>query len=316
MTTNTNSLIISKTPLRLPIAGGGTDILEYYTTHNGGRWISAAISSYVYVVLKRRFEEESKFVYSETQYVNHPSQFNHPILRTVLTKYHLLQHIELVSIADLPANLGLGSSGAFTVGLLNALQTFLNKASMPKELAEEAYEIERVSLQRRIGKQDQYAAAFGGAHIYDVSSEGNVITAPINISALQEWLLLFYINRRSMSAAEAILYISPEDQENIGVIGAESIDALRNQNFVRYGDLMAKHWTIKSRTQPPHFSNLIDHAKHHGAISGKLCGAGQGGCILLVVPPEYRADVIKTMAITDAIHIPFSFEYSGSGVYL
>jgi D-glycero-alpha-D-manno-heptose-7-phosphate kinase len=312
--TQHSSFIISKTPLRLPLGGGGSDLPEYYTAHNGGTWLSATINNYIHIVLKHRFEIQSKFVYSETQYVDNPSQFTHPILRAVLTKYNIAQHLEFVSMADLPAHLGLGSSGAFTVGLLKAVHAHLNLEQTTQELAEEAYEIERLILGRKIGKQDQYACTHGGLNIYNCDMNGNIKITPLKCPDLQKNLLLFYINQRPIPADEALTTMTNEDRENIAKIGVESIEALLNNDLQQYGHLMDKHWTIKGRTQPASFSSLIQHAKNHGALGGKLIGAGIGGCILIAVSPEHQLSVIESLQ-PHAIQIPFQFENFGSEVY-
>lgn len=314
----TSPLIISKTPLRLPLGGGGTDLPEYYTKHNGAFWLSAAINHYVHIILKHRFEAESKFVYSETQYVTDPSQFAHPILRAVLTKYNLTEHIELISIGDLPARIGLGSSGTFTVGLLNTIHKYLNQNRTEQELAEEAYEIERLTLGRRIGKQDQYAASHGGIKLYTITKDGKVTSNPINIQPkeFEKWLLLFYVNQRQIPTWQAATEMTDNDRQKILQIGNESITALENGDFQQYGEFLDHHWKIKSKYQSAEFSSLIDHAKKHGAISGKLCGAGNGGCILLVCPPEKQLQMIEAMKNTNTtIQIPFNFEPFGSEVY-
>lgn len=307
--------ILCKTPLRLPLAGGGSDLPEYYTKHKGGMWLSVAINNYIYIVLKKRFEDQSKFVYSETQYVDNPKQFNHPILRAVLTKYNLTQHLELISIADLPARLGLGSSGAFTVGLLKAVHAFLGLEHTVSEVAEEAYEIERLSLGRKIGKQDQYATAFGGSNVFSCDEHGVVSVKSIDIADLQKWLLLFYVNQRGVSADQAIGLLSETDYEQIAYLGQQGIQALLNGDFKRYGSVMAQHWGIKGKAQPKIFSDLIGLAKSYGAVGAKLVGAGSGGCLLVCASPEWHTEIVNALQSAGCIQIQFKFEHFGSGVY-
>lgn len=311
-----SNFIVSKTPLRLPLGGGGTDLPEYYTKHEGS-WISGAISSYIHLIIKKRFEEQSKFVYSETQYVDNTSQFSHPILRAVLTKYNLIKHIELISTADLPARIGLGSSGSFTVGLLNILHSFLNQECTTQELAEEAYEIERSSLGRKIGKQDQYVAAYGGIRKYQVNKEGTVTSEPVNFSVkdFEKWLLLFYVNHREIPTWQAATAMTNLDRKKILSLGTKIYEALSDNNFQRYGMLLDEHWSVKRKYQPPAFDKIISTAKWQGATGGKLCGAGGGGCILFVCPPEFHIRVIEKMKQQKLVHIPFTFEPFGSEVY-
>lgn len=305
------TLITSKTPLRLPIGGGGTDLPEYYTKH-GGFWISTTINNYIHIILKKRFEEKSKFVYSETQYVNNPSQFTHPILRAVFTKYNTIKHIELISLADLPSGIGLGSSGSFTVGLLNAINYFLGQEKNPKQLAEEAYEIERLTLGRKIGKQDQYASAYGETNAFHISKRGTVKVETLNLSPnFEKWLLLFYVNQRQIPTWKAAITMPNSDRRDIARLGKRIYYSLLGNNFYEFGELMNMHWQIKSKYQPDIFKSIINKAKNHGAIGGKLVGAGGGGCILLVCPPEKQLSVIESLNIKQ---IQFKLEPFGSEV--
>lgn len=309
------SLIVTKTPLRLPLCGGGTDLPEYYTKHDGGFWVSVAISNYVHVIVKERFEKKSKFVYSETQYVDEPSQFTHPILRAVLTKYDVVEHVELVSLADLPSGVGLGSSGAFTVGLLNAVNLFLRQKKSASQLAEEAYEIERYTLGRQIGKQDQYACAFGGLNSYTVDKTGKVSVEKLKTgNDFEKWLLLFYVNQRCVPAWKAANAMSDRDRHETAKVGKQAYTALLNNDFAKYGELLGSHWKLKRKYQPPIFDQLINTAKSHGALSGKLCGAGNGGVVLLVCPPECQLSVVESLRMV-ARQIRFRFEPFGTEVY-
>lgn len=307
-------LITSKTPLRLPIGGGGTDLPEYYKKY-GGFWISTTINNYIHIILKKRFEEESKFVYSKTQYVDDPAHFTHPILRAALTKYNTIKHIELISLADLPSGIGLGSSGSFTVGLLNAINYFLGQEKTPGQLAEEAYEIERLTLGRKIGKQDQYASAYGGTNAFHINKKGKVTTENLQLSPdFEKWLLLFYINKRQIPTWKAANAMSNSDRKKIANLGKRIYHSLVDNNFQDYGKLLNKHWQIKKKYQPPMFDSIISMAKMDGAIGGKLVGAGGGGCVLLVCPPEKKLSVIEGRG-KSIKQIKFKLESFGSEVY-
>lgn len=312
-----SNFIHTKTPLRLPLAGGGSDIPEYYTKHLGGYWISGAINYYIHIILKRRFEPESKFVFSETQYVTDTTKFKHPILRAVCIKYNLSEHLELISIGDLPARTGLGSSASFTVGLLKAVHSYLNISSTPTQLAEEAYDIERNILSRKIGKQDQYIAVNGGINQYFINSQGEVTYQPLKIDyrSLEKWLLLFYVNKRNTHINEVLSAITDKDRQETEKLTLKTAISLQNSDFQSFGELIDQHWQIKRRTQPQKFDLLIQSAKSVGAIGGKLCGAGGGGCILLVCPPEHRNNVIETLQQNNTQHLPFNFEPFGSELY-
>lgn len=311
------TLIMSRTPLRLPLGGGGTDLPEFYSKH-GGFWISGAINKYITILLKKRFEQESKIVFSKTEYISSPSQTSHAMLRAILSQFNLTEHIELISIADLPSRIGLGSSGTFTVGVLNAIHTFLNEETTPQKLAEETFNIEREILGRKIGKQDQYASSFGGIKAYTAQKNGNVYCKEIeglNTSTFSNWLTLFYLNQRHISTPEAISTMPEGDYQQISNLCGPIFSALCSNNFQQYGELVDEHWKIKSKYQPQQYSTLISLAKKHGAIGGKLVGAGGDGCILLVTPPEHRYEVIEIMEANNSRHIPFTFELFGSEVY-
>lgn len=311
------TLIMSHTPLRLPLGGGGTDLPEFYSKH-GGFWISGAINKYMTILLKKRFEQESKIVFSKTEYISSPSQTSHAILRAILSQFKLTEHIELISIADLPSRIGLGSSGAFTVGVLNAIHSFLNEETTPQKLAEEAFTVEREILKRNIGKQDQYVSVYGGIKAYTAHKNGTIQYKEIeglNTSTFENWLTLFYLNQRHISTSEAISAMSDSDRLQTSELSKSIFDSLCSNNFQQYGEFVDKYWKIKSKYQPSQYSKLIALAKQHGAVGGKLVGAGGDGCIMLVTPPEHRYEVIETMELNNARHIPFLFENFGTETY-
>lgn len=311
------TLILTRTPLRLPLGGGGSDIPEYYTKNNGGFWISGAIDKYIHVILKPRFESECKIVYSQTEIAKVPAQFQHPIIRDVLTNYNLTQHLELISTSDLPSGTGLGSSGSFTVGLLNAVHNHFSIIKDKLSLAEEAYIIEREHLNRKIGKQDQYAAVFGGVREYHVNGQGLVTSSPVKsevIQNLEKWLLLFYVNQRSIPTSQACSEMSFEDRKETFLIGVKSQLALHNNDLHYYGQLVDEHWRIKAKYQPIQFNQFINVGKKQGALAAKLIGAGNGGCLLFVCPPENQLGVIDVLKREGLVHVPFKFEMHGSEV--
>ena len=314
---NQEAYITTRTPLRLPFGGGGSDIPEYYTKNGEGFWISGSINHYIHIILKKRFEEESKFVWAKTEYVTDSSEFTHPILRAILTKHNLVKHIELISIGDLPARIGLGSSGSFTVGLLNAVYQFRKEKTTPQLLAEEAFEVERFTLGRKIGKQDQYIASEGGLREFHIDIDGNVTSKLLStsIKSFEKWLLLFYVDQRQIEVDKAIRTMSLNDYKKTSSLTNKIFDALQNNNFQQYGELLDQHWKTKSKGQPEHFSTLINLAKQNGAIGGKLCGAGGGGCILLVCPPERQTSIIEVMEKAKTKYIPFNFTQFGSECY-
>jgi len=305
-------MIISMTPLRIPLGGGGTDLPSFYQKEDGF-WISATINKFIYVAVKSRFEPTIRVAYSALEYADTPNQLEHPIIRTVLNEYKISSHIEIASFADLPSRIGLGSSGAFTVGLLNSLMEY--KLSF-KNRAEEAFHIEHDLLKRNVGKQDHYSAVYGGIKKYKISSSGEVSfeDLPFKISSFQKWLSLFYISQRPTD-------IQTEPQTNIfpylqliKQIGIKSSEALLNNDFQHYGELMDEHWKVKIKFSPnsKNFNYLIEQTKLHGAISGKLLGAGGAGCLLFVHPPEEKYKIQTFLESQKLIHIPFSFHHKGS----
>jgi len=312
-------MIIAKAPLRLPIAGGGTDVDSFYTKEPGF-WISGTIDKSIYVVVKPRTEKNLRVAYSALEYVEHPSELEHPIIREALLSRDLTEHIEVATFADLPARIGLGSSGCFTVALLQALAHYTEKYHISRsKLAEDAYQIEHDKLKRPIGKQDQYASAFGSVRGYHIQQNGNVIVdQPFKLERIKElesWLLLFYVNRRDQPMTEVMNKSSHEDMERILSIAWNVHRCIEDGDFYSLGLYMSQHWEIKRKVpcNAP-FDNLIQLGRDLGAEAGKLVGAGGGGCLLFVCEPIKQESVIKGMCEKGLIHIPFKFANKGSEV--
>ncbi|MDA1096446.1 MAG: sugar kinase, partial [Chloroflexi bacterium] len=187
---------MTRTPLRIPLGGGGTDLPAYYSRY-GGYLVSAAINKYVYITLNPRFEDSFRVSYSRTEIADSIDDIQHPIVREALRLVGIDRGLEIVSIADIPANTGLGSSSSFAVGLLNALHTFKREHVSPHQLAEEAYQIEVEILGEPIGKQDQYLGAFGGITALEIERDGSVRVSPVRVhdhtvQDMEGNLLLFY----------------------------------------------------------------------------------------------------------------------------
>jgi D-glycero-alpha-D-manno-heptose-7-phosphate kinase len=327
-------MIIVRAPIRIPIGGGGTDLPSYYSLY-GGEWISAAINKYIYIAINKRFQNTLRVSYSKTEEVDNADQVEHPIVREALKLLGIKGGVEIVSIADVFSNTGLGSSGSFTVALLAGLHSFLRNTAngeLPtrKEIAEQACHIAINLLKEPSGKQDEYIAAFGGLTAFSASKNGEVTAEPlyptkISPEILQELdnnLLMFYtgIRRESREAlkiqAAATQSGNKEMTENlhrVKEIGREIKDALAKGEFRRFGELLDVHWQEKIKrkgTSDPQINHWYEIAKQNGAIGGKLIGAGGGGFFLFYCE-ENRDKLRKAMASLGLKEEPFRFDLEG-----
>ncbi len=287
-------MIITRTPFRIPLGGGGTDLLSYYQKF-GGFLVTAAINKYVYISVNKRFEDSIRVSYSQTEIADRVEDIQHPIVREAMKMVGIDHGIEITSIADLPAKTGLGSSSSFSVGLLNALHAYKREFRSPEELAEEACRLEIDILGEPIGKQDQYIAALGGVTSLDIDTNGKVAANPHLLSddaldQLESNVLLFYTGIQR-SASEVLKDQNKGANDNdekvveslhqIRAIGRQIEDALKKGHLQRFGALLDVHWQAKkkmsdkiSKTQIDAF---YDTALENGALGGKVMGAGGGG---------------------------------------
>lgn len=322
-------MIISKTPFRISFVGGGSDLEAFYGRQTGAV-LSTGINKYMYISSHRFFEEDKiRTKYSQTETVSAVNELKHPILRTVLNKFKINGGIEISSIADVPSGTGMGSSSSFTVGLLNNLHAFTNSYASKEDLAREACEIEIDLLKEPIGKQDQYAAAYGGLNLIEFHANGNVSVEPVYLSkdihqALQSHLVLFYVgNQRSASAilSEQRKNTAGQDDkfnalsEMVGLV-YELRDALMKGNLEAMGKLLHENWNLKKQLAKsisnPMISDIYDIAMKNGATGGKLLGAGGGGFMLFFCPPERQQRL--TEALTKLRRFDFEFEQEGSKI--
>lgn len=322
-------MIISRTPLRVSFLGGGSDLPAYYRRH-GGAVLSTAIDQSVYVTVSRKFDNAVRVSYSRTEEVAHSREVAHPLVREALEMLGIEGGIEITSIADIPARgTGLGSSSSFTVGLLNALHAYCGRHVAAERLAAESCAVEIERCGEPIGKQDQYAAAFGGFNFIrfhpDERVEVNkVVCAPSVISDLQDRLLFFYTGI-TRSASELLqrqseaMTASPCKRQGMAdmVRLAETAYAeLCAGNAGSLGELLHDAWQIK-RTMTDGVSNaMVDDAYHAareaGATGGKLLGAGGGGFLLVYAEPERHAAVRR--ALGRLRETPFRFAPHGSSI--
>lgn len=314
----------------MPLGGGGTDLPSYYSKY-GGFFISGAINKYMHIVLNDRFEPGIRVSYSQTEIVDNPTAIKHPSVREALQKLDFKSKIEIVSLADVPASTGLGSSGSFTVGLLNALYAHQCVFKRPEEIAEDACDIAMNRLKEPSGKQDEYAASLGGIKCYDVDTNGKVSICDLKISEdtlaeLESSVMMFYTGIKR-SASEVLQKQqqkvtnnerdSTELMHGIKEIGKESKKALESGDLKRFGELLHEHWIAKRGLVDGMSTDGIDRwytiARDKGALGGKVMGAGGGG-FLMVFCDSGRKHVRSALAYEGLKEYRFRFDFEGSKV--
>lgn len=320
-------MIISRTPLRVSFVGGGTDIPEYYLNNGGGAVVNAAVNKYVYIVINKKFDDQVRVSYSQTEIVPRADNLRHPLVREALKLLDIQRGIEIVSISDIPSHgTGLGSSSTFTVGLLNALHAWEGEHTPARQLAEEAVKIEREIVEEPGGKQDQYIAAYGGLRFIEFHSSGQVDVAPIilredDLRALQRSLLLFYTGKGRASApilSGQIAEIPRHTQEygSMRQLARDLKGDLESGRIDRVGDYLSRGWELKRRLHDAitdaTIDDLYERARAAGSSGGKITGAGGGGFLLLQVPPDYQ-DRVRN-ALSDLREETVLFDNSGSRI--
>ncbi len=323
-------MIITRSPLRISLGGGGTDLPSYYREHSGFV-IAAAIDKYVYITLHRTFAQELILKYSKMEHVRSVDEVQHPIVREALrlTKVDV-PYLEITSMADIPAGTGLGSSGAFTTALLKALHTVQKNLVHPQELAEQACHIELDLLKEPIGKQDQYIAAYGGLTCFRFLPNHQVEAWPLRIDTdtlynLEENLLLFFTGF-TRSAGEILKEQDQRSRDNdremtsnlhfVKELGRESKEALEAGNLPRFAELMNVHWEYKKQRSPTMSNDQIDQwyqlARQNGALGGKLIGAGGGGFLMFYA--DDKVCLRRAMREAGLQEVRFHFDFEGTKV--
>lgn len=325
-------MIIARSPLRITLGGGGTDLPSYYRDHEGFL-VSAAIDKYVYVTVMRPFTEGIYLKYSQLEHVEKISDVKHPIIREALDMLGFkTPQVEITTLADIPAGTGLGSSGSFTTALLKALYTHRKRHLHQEELAELACHIEIDRLGEPIGKQDQYIAAVGGVTCFTFHKDDKVTAAPLGISMgtmfdLEDNLLLFFTGF-SRSASGILKDQKVRSQQNdVGMLnnlhyvkdlGYQSKDALESGNTVLFGELMHEHWEHKKRRSGGMSNAKIDEwyelGMKNGAVGGKLVGAGGGGFLMFMA--HDRNKLRHAMATAGLEEVRFKFDFEGAKVVM
>jgi D-glycero-alpha-D-manno-heptose-7-phosphate kinase len=324
-------MIITRTPFRLTLGGGGTDLPSFYREH-GGFILAVGIDKYMFLNVNTPIVDDLVRVrYSKAELVEHVDQVEHTLAREGLRRFGISSGIEIVSIADIPSGTGLGSSSCYLVGLLRGLHALTDSSVAPQELAEEACHIELEILKKPIGKQDQYMAAFGGLTTLDIDRGGSVKVNRLRVSreileALESNILLFYTGE--IRDAAAILSQQDTASKNrdaqvvgslteILEIGHEVADSIRKGNLHRFGELMDLHWQSKKRLAQgisnPRIDAWYDLARHNGAIGGKISGAGGGGFLMLYCEQD-KARLREAMRGAGLRELNFRFEFEGSKV--
>lgn len=322
-------MIICRTPFRISFFGGGTDYPEWYRQH-GGAVLAATIDKYCYLTcryLPPFFEHRFRIVYRKIENCTTIDEIEHPAVRETLRFLRIDRGIELHHDGDLPARSGMGSSSAFTISLLHALRALRGEISSRSQLARDGIHIEQEVLKETVGSQDQVMAAHGGLRHVKFHTDGEIEISPLTLTAeriseLKDHLLLIYtgIVRTASDVARSYVVDIASRRRQLRVMKElvdESLDILGSgANIEAFGDLLHEAWQTK-RSLSPAVSNsdvddLYNRARQAGAIGGKLTGAGGGGFLLLFAPPDRHADILA--ALPGHIHVPFSFETSGSQI--
>ena len=325
-------MIIARSPLRITLGGGGTDLPSYYREHEGFL-LAAAIDKYVYVNVMRPFTPGIYLKYSKLEHVELIDEVKHPIIREALRMLDFrTPQVEITTLADIPAGTGLGSSGSFTTALLKALYTHRKRHLHQEELAELACQIEIDLLGEPIGKQDQYIAAIGGITCFTFHQDDKVSATPLVISMetmfdLEDNLILFFTGV-SRSAGSILKDQQIRSQNNeadmlknlhfVKELGYRSKEALESGDMILFGELMNEHWEHKKLRSGgmsnPQIDDWYDLAMKNGAIGGKLVGAGGGGFLMFMA--QDRNKLRHTMSAEGLEEVRFRFDFEGTKVVM
>jgi D-glycero-alpha-D-manno-heptose-7-phosphate kinase len=321
-------MIITRSPLRITLGGGGTDLPSYYQ-ENEGFLTAAAIDKYVYITLHHAFAQEFIIKYSKMERATCIDEIQHPIIRESLRMLGITSaHLEITSMADIPAGTGLGSSGSFTTALLKSLHILNKNLVHPSTLAEQACHIEMDVLQEPIGKQDQYIAAYGGLTCFTFRGDGRVEAQPLNASSetlynLEDNLLLFFTGY-SRAASEVLKEQDVKSRQSdkemldnlhfVKDLGVRSKDALEKGDLGTFAELMNVHWEHKKKRSNKMSNDRINDwyelARRNGALGGKLIGAGGGGFLMFYA--EEHARLRHTMREAGLQEVRFRFDFEGT----
>lgn len=321
-------MIISRTPFRVSFFGGGTDYRGWFQEH-GGAVLTSTIDYYCYLTcrfLPQFFDHKSRVVWSQIEMVKNHDEIAHPVVKAILKHLNVERGVEIFHHGDLPARSGLGSSSAFTVGLLHALHALLGKLTSKRELAEQAIMVEQQLLKENVGVQDQIETAFGGLNRIDIRTDGSFEVRPIllpadRLKALQDRLVMFYtgISRHASEIAAEQVASIPKTTPQLHKIRAlvdQAESVLGGDDLSDFGRILHESWMMKkslsARISPGSIDEMYDRGMAAGATGGKLLGAGGGGFLLFFVEPEKRAGLVK--ALSHLLEVPVSFDRSGTQI--
>lgn len=322
-------MIVSRTPFRISFFGGGTDYPGWYRQH-GGAVLATTIDKYCYLTCRHLppfFEHRYRVVYSKIEDCRSIDEITHPAVREVLRFMKMERGVEIHHDGDLPARSGMGSSSAFTVGLLHALHALQGQMPSKEQLAKESIHVEQEILRETVGSQDQVLAAYGGLNHVTFHSHGEISVRPMTISKtrideLDSHLMLFYTGIKRTASDVAKSYVQSIDDKTkqlqlLSKLVVEATDILNSQNdLTAFGNLLHEAWQIKRSLSAAVTNSAVDQiydeARRAGALGGKLTGAGGGGFMMLFAPPDRQPAIRERLQ--KLIHVPFQFEYTGSQI--
>lgn len=322
-------MIITRTPFRITLGGGGTDLPAYYSRH-GGFVFAAALDKYMFISVNRPVVDDLvRLKYTRSEIVAHRDQVQHDIAREAMRMTGIERGLEITSMADVPAGTGLGSSSCYAVGLLNALHTLLRQPVSYQALAEEACRLEIDLLHKPIGKQDQYIASFGGLTVLEIAREGTVTVSRANVSDstlddLQRNLLIFYtgtdrsslhiLSEQSRGAAQPASPVV-ESLHAIKEMGCRIREFIEEGDLTSFGLLLDQHWQHKkklsSRVTSPHLDALYQLAKENGALGGKISGAGGGGFFVFYTERDHQK-LRNSLRAAGLREMRYRFDFEGT----
>ena len=321
-------MIITRTPLRISLGGGGTDLRSFYGVAGPGFLVAAAISKHIYIAVNENFDNDLLLKYSSVERVDRLDAIQHPLLRECLRHTNVTGGVEITSMADIPAGTGLGSSGAFSVGVLRALYAHGHRSLSNEEIAQAACVIEMDRLQEPVGKQDQYIAAVGGLMAFEFHANEEVVVEPVPVSVevrnrLEENLLLFYTGVKR-PASEILAYDDTraragggdliDNLTEVRALGRHTCDVLVNGDLDAFGRLLTAQWELKFERSPTpmhaDIDRVIRQGIERGAVGGKLVGAGGGGFLLFYA--EEKASLRELMRGAGLSEVRFAFDNIGS----
>jgi D-glycero-alpha-D-manno-heptose-7-phosphate kinase len=315
-------MIISRTPLRMSFVGGGSDLPSFYR-HHPGAVISTAIDKYVYVTVNQKFDHGIRVAYSRTEEVESVAEVEHPIVRAVMDHLKLPGGVEITTIADIPSKgTGLGSSSTFTVGLLHVLNAYMGRYVSSEQLGRDSCHIEIDICGEPIGRQDQYAAAFGGLNLMEFKPDDSVLVSPIicsrdTVAELEANILVFYTG--ITRSASALLKQQSDDMEassdkqrtmeRMVQLAYVLRDELHRNNVAAFGEILHENWMLKKGMtrgiSTPEIDDWYERARTAGAQGGKILGAGAGGFLMLYAPRESHDGIIRALSMLRPIKMGF-----------